>query len=106
MNPGTSARNSSGMLNASHSHTTREALSAESTNSTPPMCEGLLATTPAGRPSTRPSPQMSSLANSGFYSKNDSPSTNPSMKAYMSKATDSSTGTTSSARASDGATAS
>src|SRR3546814_7985820 len=85
MNPGTSARNSSGMLNASHSHTKREALSAESTNSTPPRCEGLLATTPTGRPSTRPSPQMSSLANSGLYSKNDSPSTNPSMKAYMSR---------------------
>ncbi len=37
MNPGTSARNTSGMPKASHSQTKRVALSAESTNSTPPF---------------------------------------------------------------------
>src|SRR4051795_13730609 len=48
MNPGTSARNSSGTLNASHSCTNLVALSAESTNSTPPLNIGLFATTPTG----------------------------------------------------------
>ena len=46
MNPGTSARNSSGTLNASQSWMNRVALSAESTNSTPPLNIGLFATTP------------------------------------------------------------
>ena len=48
MKPGTSARNRSGTLNASHSQMKRAALSAESTNSTPPRCFGLFATMPTG----------------------------------------------------------
>ena len=43
MKPGTSARNSSGTLNASQSCTKRVALSAESTKSTPPLNIELLA---------------------------------------------------------------
>ena len=46
MKPGTSARNTSGTLNASHSQMNRAALSAESTNSTPPLTAGLFATIP------------------------------------------------------------
>ena len=56
MNPGTSARNTSGMPNASQHQMKRAALSAESTNSAPPLCTGLLATMPTGRPSSRPKP--------------------------------------------------
>jgi hypothetical protein len=48
MNPGTSARNTSGMLNASQHQTKRAALSAVSVNSTPPLTAGLLATNPTG----------------------------------------------------------
>src|SRR3954467_1450920 len=40
MNPGTSARNSSGMLNALQVQMNRAALSAESTNRTPPFTFG------------------------------------------------------------------
>ena len=53
MNPGTSARNSSGTLNALQVMMNRAALSAESTNSTPPFCRGWLATIPTARPSIR-----------------------------------------------------
>ena len=56
MNPGTSARNNSGRPNASHSPMNRAALSAESTNNTPPLTIGWLATMPTARPSIRPSP--------------------------------------------------
>src|SRR5215211_6988551 len=69
MNPGTSARNTRGRLKASHSHTNRATLSAESTNSTPPLCSGWLATTPTARPSIRPRPQTTSGANSRLISK-------------------------------------
>jgi len=93
MNPGTSARNSSGTLNASHSQTNRAALSAESTNSTPPFCIGLLATMPTGRPSSSASPVITSGANSGIRSKNDSASMSPSIRSCMSYARCSSAGT-------------
>ena len=72
MNPGTSARYSSGTLNASHSQMNRAALSAESTNSTPPRTALLFATMPTGRPSIRANPVTSSAANSGLTSKNES----------------------------------
>ena len=48
MKPGTSCRNTSGMLNASHSHTNRAALSAAFTSSAPPSTIGWLATMPTG----------------------------------------------------------
>jgi hypothetical protein len=54
MNPGTSARKSSGTLKALQVWMKRAALSAESTKSTPPFCRGWLATTPTTRPSSRP----------------------------------------------------
>ena len=53
MKPGTSARNSSGTLKALQVQMKRAALSAESTNSTPPFCLGWLATMPIARPSRR-----------------------------------------------------
>ena len=53
MNPGTSARNSSGTLKALQVQMKRAALSAESTNSTPPLNFGWLATIPTARPSSR-----------------------------------------------------
>ena len=53
MNPGTSARNSSGTLNALQVQMKRAALSEESTNSTPPFCLGWLATIPTTWPSRR-----------------------------------------------------
>ena len=84
MKPGTSERNTRGMLKASHSQMKRAHLSAESTNSTPPFCIGLLATKPTGRPSMRPSPTITSGANSGLTSKNDSASTRPSITRCMS----------------------
>ena len=64
MKPGTSARNSSGTLNASHSWMNRVALSAESVKSTPPLNIGLLATTPMTWPSSRAKPMVSSRAHS------------------------------------------
>ena len=70
MKPGTSARNTSGTLNASQHQMKRAALSAESTNSTPPLRAGLLATTPTERPAMRAKPTISSGANSGLTSKN------------------------------------
>jgi hypothetical protein len=53
MNPGTSARKTSGTLNALQVQMKRAALSDESTNSTPPRCFGWFATMPTTRPSTR-----------------------------------------------------
>ena len=53
MKPGTSARNNSGMLNALHVQMNRAHLSAESTNRTPPLTLGWLATIPTTRPSIR-----------------------------------------------------
>ena len=69
MNPGTSARNSSGTLNALQVQMKRAALSAESTNSTPPLNFGWLATIPTARPSMRASPVTTSGANSRLTSK-------------------------------------
>ena len=93
MKPGTSARNSSGRLNASHSWMNRVALSAESTNSTPPLNIGLLATTPIGWPSSAAKPITSSRAQSAWISKNESSSTIPRTYLRMSKACRSLTGT-------------
>src|SRR3954452_299724 len=84
MKPGTSARNSSGRLNALHVQMKRAALSALSTNSTPPFCLGWLATMPIARPSMRAKPTMISLAQRGWTSKNDSSSTIPAMSSFMS----------------------
>ena len=53
MKPGTSARNSSGRPKALQVQMKRAALSAESTNSTPPLNFGWLATIPTARPSSR-----------------------------------------------------
>src|SRR3954469_665678 len=105
MKPGTSARNTSGTLNASHRLMNRVHLSAESTNSTPPSCAGLLATTPTGVPSRRPKPTITSGAYSGLISKNDSASTMPSMSSCMSNGTCSSGGTSSAVIARAGAAA-
>ena len=66
MKPGTSCRNTSGMLNASHSHTKRAALSAAFTSSAPPSTIGWLATMPTGRPSMRASAVTRFFAHSGF----------------------------------------
>ncbi len=93
------------MLNASHSQMNRAHLSAESTNSTPPRTAELLATTPTGRPSSRPNPITTSAANSGLISKNESASTRPSITSCTSNGTDSSAGTQSSASSTAGPTA-
>jgi len=77
MKPGTSARNSSGMPNASQVWMNRAALSAESTNKTPPLCSGLLAITPITYPASRPNPVTTSRAHSAWTSKNESSSTRP-----------------------------
>ena len=53
MKPGTSARNRSGTLNALQVAMKRAALSAESTNNTPPLYFGWFATIPTTRPSSR-----------------------------------------------------
>src|SRR3954468_17733635 len=105
MKPGTSAKYSSGTLNASQSQMNRAALSAESTNSTPPLTAELLATMPTGEPSIRPNPTTSSGANSGLISKKESASTSPSMMSWTSNGTDSSAGTQSSASSTAGASA-
>ena len=84
MKPGTSARNTSGTPNASQSQMNRAALSAESPKSTPPLCIGLLATTPTGRPSSKPKPTISSGANSALISNSDSSSSSPSSTSCMS----------------------
>ena len=86
MKPGTSARNSSGTLNASQSWMNRAALSAESVKSTPPLNMGLLATTPMARPSSRANPTTSSRAHSAWISSSDPSSTRPRTYLRMSKA--------------------
>jgi hypothetical protein len=105
MKPGTSARNTSGMLKASQHHTKRAALSAESENSAPPLAIGLLATIPVGFPSSRPIPHTSSGAKSGLISKKLSASTMPSMTVWTSYASLSSSGTLAAWRAAAGAVA-
>ena len=55
MKPGVSQRKSTGTSNASHSCRKRAALSAPGVSIAPPRCDGLLATMPTGRPSTRAS---------------------------------------------------
>ena len=77
MKPGTSARKSSGTLNASHNWMNRVALSAESTNSTPPLNIGLFATTPVTWPASRANPMVSSRAHSAWISKKEPSSTSP-----------------------------
>ena len=69
MKPGTSAKNSSGRSNASHSQMKRAALSAESTNSTPPLWRGCDAMIPTGMPESRARPVTISRANSLLISK-------------------------------------
>src|SRR5690349_17906365 len=86
------------MLNASQSQMNRAALSAESTNRTPPFTAELFATMPTGRPAIRAKPTITSGANNGLTSKNDSASTSPSMTSCMSNGIDSSAGTQSSSR--------
>ena len=102
MNPGTSARNTSGMLNASQHQMKRAALSAESLNSVPARCAELLATIPTGWPSRRASPTISSRANSGLTSKKLSRSTMPSITTCMSNGTRSSAGTVSAVSSTSG----
>ncbi len=79
MKPGTSDRNTSGTLNASHSWTKRAALSAESTNNAPPLALELFATMPTTSPSIRANPTISSVAHNAWISKNESASTSPRM---------------------------
>ena len=93
MKPGTSARNSSGTLNASQSWMKRVALSAESTNSTPPLNIGLFATTPMACPASRAKPTISSRAHSAWISNSESESTIPRTYLRMSNAWRSLTGT-------------
>ncbi len=92
MKPGTSARNSSGMLNALQVWMKRAALSEESTNRTPPLTLGWLATTPITRPSSRAYPTISSLAQRAWISRNEPPSTTPSISRCMSNGLFSSAG--------------
>ena len=83
----------------------RAALSAESTNSAPPLCIELLATTPIGRPSSSAKPTITSGANSGLTSKKLWASTRPSISRCMSNATRSLAGTTSAVSTVAGASA-
>ena len=85
MNPGTSARYRSGTPNASHIQMKRAALSALSTNSTPPFCLGCQATIPTGFPSMRAKQVITSGANSFLISNTLSASTSSRMSANMSK---------------------
>ena len=64
-------------MNASHSWMNRVALSAESTNSTPPLNIGLFATTPVTWPASRANPMVSSRAHSAWISKKEPSSTSP-----------------------------
>ena len=72
MNPGTSARNSSGMLNASHSQMNRARLvgrvDEQHAALDAPSCWRRCRPT---APSSRPKPMISSRANSGLISKNE-----------------------------------
>src|SRR3954463_3689602 len=93
MNPGTSARNSSGMLKALQVQMKRAALSAESTNRTPPLTFGWLATIPIARPSSRANPTTTSLAQRSWTSRKESASASASIRSDTSKAAFSSAGT-------------
>ena len=84
MKPGTSARNSSGRLNALQVQMKRAALSAESTNSTPPLTFGWLATIPIARPSRRAYPTTSSLRPAGCTSSHEPASQSASISSMMS----------------------
>ena len=75
MKPGTSIRNTSGMLKASQSQTNRAALSAEFTSRAPPSTMGWLARMPTGWPPMRARPVTMFLAQSGLIGKNSPSST-------------------------------
>src|SRR6266545_5443341 len=81
------------MLNASHIQMNRAALSAESTNSTPPFTAGWFATNPTTWPASRPNPVTPSGAYDGLSSKNESASAIASITWWMSNPTLSSAGT-------------
>src|SRR5919107_5230809 len=106
MKPGTSARYTSGTLNASHNQMNLAALSALSPNSTPPRTAELFAMMPTVSPSMRPKPVTSSAAKSGLTSKNDASSTRPSMTSWMSNGVLSTSGTTPASSVRDGGSAS
>jgi hypothetical protein len=105
MNPGTSARNRSGTLKALQVQMKRAALSAESTNRTPPFIFGWLATIPIACPSSRANPTTSSLAQRACTSQRESASTSDSIRSLMSNAEFSSGGTTSDTGRSDAGSA-
>ena len=81
------------MLNASQSCTKCVALSAESTNSTPPLKIELLPTTPTTRPSSRPRQTSTSRAQPGWISNTDPSSSSALAYRRMSKACRSDAGT-------------
>jgi hypothetical protein len=93
MKPGTSERKINGRLNASHSCTNRVALSAESTNSTPPLNIELLPSTPTAWPSSRANPTVISRAQRAWISKYDPSSTSAFTYRRMSNACRSLSGT-------------
>ncbi len=82
--PGTSTNVSTGMLNASQVRTNRAAFSDASMSRVPANCIGWFATTPTGRPSTRPKPTTMFGANIGCTSRKSSSSTTASMTVCMS----------------------
>ena len=82
--PGTSTKVSTGTLNASQVRTKRAAFSEASMSRVPANCIGWLATTPTGRPSTRPKPISRFGANSGWTSRNSPSSTTDSITVCMS----------------------
>ena len=92
MKPGTSAKNTSGTLNALHVEMKRAALSAESLNSTPPLWFGWLATSPTARPSRRAKPTISSFAQRAWISSSEPSSISAAISACMSNGLFSSSG--------------
>jgi len=70
----------------------RAALSAESTNSTPPFTFGWLATIPTGRPSRRAKPTISSFAQRAWISMKEPASSSASSSSFMSNGLFSSAG--------------
>ena len=72
------------MLNASHSQMNRAALSALSTNSTPPRTFGWFASTPTTRPFRRANPVSSSPAKNSLISHHEPSSINASTSSRMS----------------------
>ena len=77
-------RNSSGMWNASQSHTNRAALSAAFTSKAPPRNIGWFATIPTGRPPNRANPVTRFRAQSGFIGKKSPSSAMTLMSLRMS----------------------